>query len=488
MTRTGSQGGGAVPTSGVGADAVSGRDAGRWGRLLAAVGLRSFSSVAVGAIGPDTLKERVEEFYGPLMRSRARLAIVIFASAYACYVAVDLLAGMAMSHPVQLVRCANVLLVAAAWTMLGTRADYRRSCRVAMIVVTATIASLAPISILQRDAFNPVIGLLAMTILTANFFPWHAHNQALVSLSSAAALVATFAGLGMPPSGVTLAMLMTSLLTFAITVLITRSLDVGRYRGMVDDLRRRTAEQRLAEANNELEERVEQRTADLQHAIEELRQFTYSVSHDLRSPLRTIEGMTAMVQERYGDTLDQESADNLERVRRAALRMEKLIDGLLARSRAGQTEIRPHRVDLVPLADDVMHELRASDKAREVIWSRPDSLPVVADRMLATIVLQQLLDNAWKFTRDCRDARIELGLAPHDDEVEYFVRDNGVGFEMREAGKLFENFRRLHGDEYAGTGIGLATVRTIAQRHGGSIRIESAPGQGTTVYFRLGEP
>ncbi|MFW5866794.1 MAG: PAS domain S-box protein [Armatimonadota bacterium] len=253
----------------------------------------------------------------------------------------------------------------------------------------------------------------------------------------------------------------------------------------VTELRRTQTE--LRALTEELEERVRERTAQLQAANEELEAFAYSVSHDLRAPLRAIDGFSQAVVEDYADTLDETGRDYLQRVRRASQKMGQLIDDILQLSRITRAELKLDRVDLSALAAEIIGELREESPDRSVdVVIEPD-LTVDADRRLLRTALKNLLGNAWKYTGNEEQARIELGS--HLDESGrrvYHVADNGAGFEMEYAGKLFQPFQRLHReDEFPGVGVGLATVRRIIRRHGGSIRAEGAPGQGATFYFTL---
>ncbi len=248
-------------------------------------------------------------------------------------------------------------------------------------------------------------------------------------------------------------------------------------------------EAQVRRLNADLERRVQARTLELTAANAELESFSYSVSHDLRSPLRAIDGFSRALEEDYGDKLDVEGKDHLSRVRAATQRMGQLIDDLLGLSRATRVEMRRETVDLVAIALDVTEELQARQPERQVDFTHPAELPALADPALTRIVLINLLDNAWKYSRARPLATVELGVLPDPNEdgaSVYFVRDDGAGFDMRYANKLFVPFQRLHGRaEFEGTGIGLATVRRIVTRHGGKVWAESVVSQGTIVYFTL---
>ncbi|HEY0479730.1 MAG TPA: PAS domain-containing protein [Kofleriaceae bacterium] len=223
-------------------------------------------------------------------------------------------------------------------------------------------------------------------------------------------------------------------------------------------------------------------------ANRELESFSYSVAHDLRTPLRAIDGFSLALVEDYGDRLDVEGQRYLARIRDAAQRMAELIDDLLTLSRVTRSELRRERVDLSALAHTVLGALQRLEPERRVEIVIAPGLHAHADPQLAAIALDNLLGNAWKFTSRRADARIELGRLPGDAATTYFVRDNGAGFDMTYGDKLFGVFQRLHPEtEFPGTGIGLATVARITQRHRGRIWADGRPGAGATFYFTLME-
>lgn len=247
---------------------------------------------------------------------------------------------------------------------------------------------------------------------------------------------------------------------------------------------------RMAEAlqrsNAELEQRVKERTAQLASANKELEAFSYSVSHNLRAPLRSIDGFSQMLFEDYLDKLDEQGKDYLQRVRVGSQRMAQLIDDVLSLLRITRSEIHRERVDLSILAKKVASELQKTRPERQVEFVIQEGLVADGDAQLLREALEKLLGNAWKFTRNQPSAIIGFGTTQHDGRSAYFVRDNGVGFDMAYADKLFGAFQRLHTrTEFEGTGIGLATVQRIIHRHGGRVWAESSVGQGATFYFTL---
>jgi len=255
---------------------------------------------------------------------------------------------------------------------------------------------------------------------------------------------------------------------------------------------RKRSEDAAHEANLQLEQRVRDRTAELEAANRELEAFAYSVSHDLRAPLRAMDGFSLALLEDNAAQLDDAGRAHLGRVRAAAQRMSDLIDNLLLLSRVARAELRRDDVDLTAVAHAVAAELRAAHPDRAVELRIAAGLRVRGDERLLRLVIENLLGNAWKFTAGCRLATIEVGsaaVAPPDAPragTAYFVRDNGAGFDMAHADKLFEPFQRLHTiTEFPGTGIGLASVHRIIRRHGGHVWAQGAVGRGATVYFTL---
>jgi PAS domain S-box-containing protein len=259
-----------------------------------------------------------------------------------------------------------------------------------------------------------------------------------------------------------------------------------RFVVMFEDITRRKTDERDIHQSNEALRRANQR---IRAANEELEAFAYSVSHDLRQPLRAIDGFSRVLVERYAGALDSGGRDYLARVRAAAQRMGNLIDDLLGLSRMTRIEMRLGPVDLSAVAHRVCSQLQAEMPDRTVCWVIADELPVEGDERLLEMVLRNLMDNAWKYTSHQAEARIEVGREEVGGETVYFVRDDGAGFDMRYASKLFGAFQRLHGvDEFPGTGIGLATVQRIVHRHGGRVWAHAAVGKGATFYFTLGTP
>lgn len=240
----------------------------------------------------------------------------------------------------------------------------------------------------------------------------------------------------------------------------------------------------LKRQQEHLEERVSERTRQLEDANRELESFSYSVSHDLRTPLRAIDGFSHQVLNRYADKLDDEGRHYLNLVRDNAQKMGRLIDDILAFSRMGRLEMSRAEVDMEALARAVFEEVRAAS-GREISVEFKPLPPATGDLAMLRQVWVNLLGNAVKFTRN-KTAQIEVGACRESAETVYYVRDNGAGFDMRYADKLFGVFQRLHGEEeFEGTGIGLATVKRIVTRHGGRVWAQGKVNEGATFYFAL---
>ena len=240
----------------------------------------------------------------------------------------------------------------------------------------------------------------------------------------------------------------------------------------------------------EIEERIkaekvlEKRTAELEGSNRELEAFSYSVSHDLRAPLRSMDGFSRALLDDYSDKLDEEGKDFLQRIRSAAGRMGSLIDDMLEMSRTTRAELKCANINLGDIAEIIALQLQNSDRERSVNFDVEKDLVLYGDKNLMAIVIENLISNAWKYTSQNELTEIKIGKMQVKDETVFYCKDNGVGFDLRYANKLFMPFQRLHGgNEFEGNGIGLATVERVINRHHGRIWAESAPGEGATFFF-----
>ncbi len=263
------------------------------------------------------------------------------------------------------------------------------------------------------------------------------------------------------------------------------------FNAMLDALAERDAQRQRAEAevrtlNTSLEQRIRERTAELETANRELETFSYSVSHDLRAPLRTLDGFSRILLEDYATKLDAEAHEHLQRIRAASQRMGELIDSLLKLSHVTRSSLRRGPVNLSLIAQAAANDLQQAGPERKAHFLIAPDLVAEADANLIRIALENLLGNAWKFTAKQPITEIEFGMTSHNGSPALFVRDNGIGLDMTYADKLFGAFQRFHSaTDFPGTGIGLATTQRIIHRHGGRIWAESQPGHGATFYFTL---
>ena len=251
---------------------------------------------------------------------------------------------------------------------------------------------------------------------------------------------------------------------------------------IVDITERKRMEEKLKQTLTELEES----SAQLAATNKELETFSYSVSHDLRSPLRSIDGFSQALFEDYQEILDDTGIDYLKRLRNASQKMGELIDGILKLSRLTRNEMHKEEIDLSALVEDISSRLQEGEPRRHAQFVIKKGLITRGDPQMLRALMENLVGNAWKFTKNREEARIEFGTKKNGAKTTYYINDNGVGFDMTYADKLFGAFQRLHDiSEFPGTGIGLATVQRIINRHGGNIWAEGAVNKGATFYFTL---
>jgi len=234
-------------------------------------------------------------------------------------------------------------------------------------------------------------------------------------------------------------------------------------------------------------EALKRYAADLEIANKELESFSYSASHDLRAPLRTLDGFSEILIQEYGDKLDETGKDYLNRIRKASQNMSQLIDDMAKLSRITQVGMNYQEVDLSEMARSILKEFKEYQPERKADFIIAPHMKAKADDQLTLILMRNLLENAWKFTSRCPLTKIEFGISSQRGKEVYFIKDNGIGFDMKYADKLFKPFQRIHSEkDYTGTGIGLAIVQRVVQRHGGRIWAESEVSKGATFFFTLG--
>lgn len=258
--------------------------------------------------------------------------------------------------------------------------------------------------------------------------------------------------------------------------------------GLIRDVsERKKVEQELLRHRDHLEELVTERTIELSNLNNELEAFSYSVSHDLRAPLRAINGFSSLLYDEYKQLLNNEANDYLERIIKASIKMERLIDDLLQISRVSRADLHKETIDLSSMAEEILTTLRSEDTERRVTWNIQNNMTARGDKTLVYAMLQNLLDNAWKYTAHNPDASIRFYKTTVNGTTGIFcIEDNGTGFDMQYREKIFQPFQRLHTDkDFEGTGIGLATVNRVIHRHAGKIWAESIPNKGSCFYFRL---
>lgn len=319
------------------------------------------------------------------------------------------------------------------------------------------------LSLVDEQSGRPLTNPLQQAISTRK--PWQTHDASLVSRSGARIAIEETASPILD--------------------------DFGRVLGAVVVLRdvteRRVQMEQIQKLNEQLEQRVLKRTAELASANRDLESFSYSVAHDLRAPLRSIDSFSTLLTESMKDRLDAQDTAYLDRIRAAASRMGHLIDDLLMLAGIGSSELHRARTDVCAVARELVHDIALAHAPHGVEFTA-DCTPVEAlvDVRLLKIALRNLLDNAWKFTRNTPDARVELQLSSTPGAITYCIRDNGAGFDANYASKLFSPFQRLHSErEFPGTGIGLAIVERVIRKHGGKVWAQAEVGKGAAFYFTL---
>ncbi len=360
--------------------------------------------------------------------------------------------------------------------------------RMLVLDAGAACAVIAWVGVASGRAMGSDFFLMGLAMLGAALVPWRPRFQVMLAAIAAAAIVANGYGVnGALLGAVDFRTFVPAMVLLGASVYTSYTLHAAELQSARADLLRRSAEAETREQSTMLERRVLERTAEFQAANDELEAFSYSVSHDLRSPLRAMGALSEALLEDYGTSLDVDARDYLQRIRGEAGRLGDLIDDLLRLSQVTRSVMKREEVDLSAIASIEAEKLRASSPQRDVQFTIAPGMRARCDQALIRVLLENVLGNAFKFTRKTEHARIEFGCEQHDGVRVYVVRDNGVGFDMAHVGKVFEAFERLHTTEdFEGTGIGLTTADRIVRRHGGTITAHAQPGEGATLSFTLG--
>ncbi len=437
---------------------------------------------------PGTLAAFVREKWHTVFIERTILGVHIVLIAAALLLANALVFGTPTGRfePLVYVSVVGVQGVLLAFLRLRPPAQVRGITLIVVAVMCAFVTWWALSEGRGAEANALIVGYV---MACAAMLPWGPVYQFRAALAGSIGVILCTTGgtLELPPGGTPTSLLIPLALLFA-SVYTAVQLDRGRLENGRDELARLQAEAALRSLNAELESRVRVRTLELEDVVAELRSFSYSVSHDLRSPLRSINGFSQQLEEEFGEVLGREGGGHLARVRAASVRMGEMIDALLALSRVSRTDLLFTDVDLSELGRSVAAELEAADPERKIEWTIQPGLRARGDEVLLRLVLQNLLSNGRKFTARTSSPRVVLreGSFP-DGERCFVVEDNGAGFDSSHAGQLFQLFRRLHAEgTFEGTGVGLATVRRIVERHGGRVWAEGEPGKGARFFFSVG--
>jgi len=284
---------------------------------------------------------------------------------------------------------------------------------------------------------------------------------------------------------IALALFAAVVVTAVVVILANKRLKTIKLVLEIENQERQKAQRQLENYQQHLEEIVEERTASLRAHNQELETYSYSIAHDLRTPLRSIVSFSQILEEQSSGKLDKDEIDALHRIVSAGKHLATLIDDILELSRITRSDMIKTTVDISRVAEEISVDLQSMEPGRNVIWRIESGMKAAGDEKLVRILLQNLMDNAWKYTSSRAQAVIEVSRSRNYNRDVFYVRDNGVGFDMAYINKIFKPFQRLHRTEFEGTGVGLATVQRVTQRHGGSVWAEAEPGQGATFYFTL---
>ena len=440
------------------------------------------TSMPRASVGAD-----VTELLLPSLRRRGREMLLFLALFQSIYVGVVLFSsGEAWTLRVVL-NVLRLLILSGCVHALGTEGSRSRTLAISGLGLGTQLLVGTMISIARHDVIPTALLFAALNCISAALIPWGFLPQLVLAGASAACLAVAVSVIGQPGAtafGTDAAA--TAFTTLAFTTWIAHFLDRSRrlLEQRLEEARRADAE--LAALRGQLEQRVAERTAELEMANRELEGFSYTVSHDLRSPLRTISGFAQMILDESAAGLDDAATENLSKIRAASGRMDELIDDMLLLARVGRVSLRYETVDVAMMASKIAAQLATEQPGRHVELSVAEIPPVQADHGLLQIAMDNLLRNAWKFSGTASNARVTISGERIGSDVVIRVEDNGVGFDPRFRHKLFLPFQRLHDPEaFPGTGVGLATVARIARRHGGVVDAASDGETGAVFTMKL---
>lgn len=434
-------------------------------------------SAGDASVDPARVAAAVDADRREVVSSRLQLAAHLVLWGSLCFVLADVTGAFPAPPGIFLLQTVLVSL-SAVFVLVGQRASVKRySILLACLFSILVCAAIGTQGVLRGNVTGTILLFGVYTVGTSALIPWGVGAQALTVLGAGLGLASSIYIAGVDPLVVfdlptTLAF---SLAMFD-SIFVSYQLEVSRRQSLSENLKLRASqavleesENRVRSLNTELEGRVLARTAELNEAVGEMRTFSSAVTHDLRQPLRTVNGLLALLEEDAAPTLAVEHREYIVRSRRAVVRMGKMIEDLLALSRLRAVKLERSLVDLSVLARRIAAELQETEPERQVEFKIASNLNATADPGLISLVLQNLLNNAWKFTQRQEHAEIEVGMETlSGNGAAFYVKDNGIGFDMANANKLFGTFERLwSAEEFEGTGIGLATVERIVQRHDG---------------------
>lgn len=435
----------------------------------------------------DATIDRTERLLLPSLHERLRLCLGFLALGFSLYI----LAFPFMDEPHKPIRLfLNVARLVALWTsvwMLRTECSRERALSVAGVALGVTMLTGGGISLLRETVFPFTMVCVAVSALTCALVPWGMVAQTVLTAASVATIgTCTYMLYSATSEFVSIDSAASAVSIFVLAPLIANHLDRTR-RVLVQQIAEAgRSREELAQLHAHLEKRFAERTAELEMANRELEAFSYTVSHDLRSPLRAISGFSELLLEDEGLRFDEGAKRSLSRIHAASRRMDALIDDILLLARVGRGGLRYETVDLAAMARSIGEELAAEFRDHPVRL-RVEPIPEVpGDHALLHIAMDNLLRNAWKFTGGRDDAEVIVSGEVVGTNVACRVRDNGIGFDPRYSNKLFKPFSRIHEEpRFGGAGIGLATVARVALRHGGEVEAEGALDQGATFSILL---